>query len=122
MYGAGPALVAVEVPVISTSPRRVPDPEEEDEEVEETLRERGRVGRRAWCRRWEAVGQWGVWGLAEGLLVRLLARLPERLVLALRMRPGLVVGLGKLLSEEKLRPLWVWDGLWGVLGGEGRSK
>jgi hypothetical protein len=57
-------VVVVPVPVISMSGDEddelddAAEAEEEDAE-EEVLRERGRVGRRWWCMRWEAVGQRG---------------------------------------------------------------
>lgn len=58
-----PVLVFALVPVISMSgdgeELELDDAEPEPEPEEEVLRERGRVGRRWWCMRWEAVGQRG---------------------------------------------------------------
>jgi hypothetical protein len=96
------------------------DEEEEEEaelveEMEEVLRERGRMGRRWWMR-WERVGQRGRVVVEEesGELPAEGNVGPGLLALLL-----LVVGLGRLLREERLR---LWVGWWGVLGGDGRSK
>jgi hypothetical protein len=81
--------VVVPVPVLSRSGDEddelddAAEAEEEDAE-EEVLRERGRVGRRWWCMRWEAVGQRGrveVGGEEVGGV-----RVPMLLLLPLRER------------------------------------
>ena len=81
---------------------------EAEDELVPVLRDRGRVGRRVM--RWEVVGQRGrveVGGLLLGVLLPLLLLLELAMLLRLRLpgerariAPGLVEGLGKVLSDE----------------------
>ncbi len=69
----------------------------DEEEADEVLRERGRVGRAWWWMRWVGVGQ----RLAGGEGVEGGEEDGEEVVEVWRAaRLGLVAGLGKLLSDE----------------------